>query len=301
MSRIIQIGNIFTRASFSNPTVGRVYSVDGLCPTLNTNGGGYHLPMIIEKKDYGEQQTKETYKERQSPDSGGVMLDCYNQRAVEDYSVTITTRIDNANHYFVIEENEREMENEINDTSSPNIAEPYIAAVRGREPNVLTPRRTEYGKAVRREYERGELREPRRNMQRFEPRTDGVSNTLTSVSKDNYLVEPRIDNLGSYKPNGYNGSCVIGEGGIAPTVRENHGEVTAVMHPKYRIRKLTPRECFRLMDVDDTDIDKIQGAGICNSQQYKLAGNSIVVNVLYHIFRKMFVEQGNEEQQLKLF
>ena len=38
-SRIIQIGNIFTRASFSNPTVGRVYSVDGLSPTLNTNGG----------------------------------------------------------------------------------------------------------------------------------------------------------------------------------------------------------------------------------------------------------------------
>ena len=163
-------------------------------------------------------------------------------------------------------ENDKEMENEINDTSSPKIAEPYMAAFRGREPNVLTPRRTEYGKAVRREYERGELREPRRNMQRFEPRTDGVSNTLTSVSKDNYLIEPDVKK-----------------------------------HPKYRIRKLTPRECFRLMDVDDTDIDKIQGAGICNSQQYKLAGNSIVVNVLYHIFRKMFVEQGNEEQQLKLF
>ena len=235
------------------------------------------------------------------------MLDCYNQRAVEDYSVTITTRINSANHYYVIEETENgendseDMENEINNTSSPKIAEPYIAAVRGREPNVLTPRRTEYGKAVRREYERGELREPRRNMQRFEPRTDGLGNTLTSVSNDNHLVEPRIDNLGSYKPNGYNGSCVIGEGGIAPTVRENHGEVTAVMHPKYRIRKLTPRECFRLMDVDDADIDNIQRAGICNSQQYKLAGNSIVVNVLYHIFRKMFVEQGNEEQQLKLF
>ena len=198
-------------------------------------------------------------------------------------------------------EKEEEMENEINDTSRTKIAEPYIAAVRGREPNVLTPRRTEYGKAVRREYERGELKEPRRNMQRFEPRTDGVSNTLTSVSKDNYLVEPRIDNLGSYKPNGYNGSCVIGDGGIAPTVRENHGEVTAVMHPKHRIRKLTPRECFRLMDVDDADIDKMQRAGICNSQQYKLAGNSIVVNVLYHIFRKMFVDKDNEQQQLTLF
>ena len=40
-------------------------------PHAEHKGGGYHLPMIIEKKDYGEQQTKETYKERQSPDSGG--------------------------------------------------------------------------------------------------------------------------------------------------------------------------------------------------------------------------------------
>lgn len=74
---------------------------------------------------------------------------------------------------------------------------------------------------------------------------------------------------------------------------------------KFRIRKLTPRECFRLMDVDDADIDRIQAAGISNSSQYKLAGNSIVVNVLFHLFRKMFVEtgidKGNEPQQLSLF
>ena len=63
---------------------------------------------------------------------------------------------------------------------------------------------------------------------------------------------------------------------------------------KFRIRKLTPRECFRLMGVDDADIDKIQAAGISNSAQYKLAGNSIVVDVLYHIFRKMFVQTGGE-------
>ena len=74
---------------------------------------------------------------------------------------------------------------------------------------------------------------------------------------------------------------------------------------KFRIRKLTPRECFRLMDVDDADIDRIQAVGISNSSQYKLAGNSIVVNVLFHLFRKMFVEtgidKGNEPQQLSLF
>ena len=74
---------------------------------------------------------------------------------------------------------------------------------------------------------------------------------------------------------------------------------------KFRIRKLTPRECFRLMGVDDEDIDKIQSAGISNSSQYKLAGNSIVVDVLFHLFRKMFIETGvdfdGKPKQLKLF
>lgn len=75
---------------------------------------------------------------------------------------------------------------------------------------------------------------------------------------------------------------------------------------KFRIRKLTPRECFRLMGVDDADIDKIQASGLSNSAQYKLAGNSIVVDVLYHIFRKMFIEtdadmRKGEAEQLTLF
>lgn len=57
----------------------------------------------------------------------------------------------------------------------------------------------------------------------------------------------------------------------------------------YRIRKLTPRECFRLMGVDDADVDKIQAASISNTQQYKLAGNSIVVDTLYYILEQLFV------------
>ena len=70
---------------------------------------------------------------------------------------------------------------------------------------------------------------------------------------------------------------------------------------KFRIRKLTPRECFRLMGVDDKDIDKIQSSGVSNSAQYKLAGNSIVVDVLFYIFRKMFIDTESESQQLTLF
>lgn len=64
---------------------------------------------------------------------------------------------------------------------------------------------------------------------------------------------------------------------------------------KYRIRKLTPRECFRLMDVCESDIDKIQAAGISESQQYKMAGNSIVVACMEGIFRNLF---STEEQEM---
>ena len=58
----------------------------------------------------------------------------------------------------------------------------------------------------------------------------------------------------------------------------------------YRIRKLTPRECFRLMGFSDEDFDKIKG--ISNTQLYKMAGNSIVVNVLEGIFRELFKAQS---------
>lgn len=68
------------------------------------------------------------------------------------------------------------------------------------------------------------------------------------------------------------------------------------------IRKLTPRECFQLMGVAGTDIDKIQAAGISESQQYKLAGNSIVVDVLANIFRTLFIDtEPPTNTQLKLF
>ena len=86
----------------------------------------------------------------------------------------------------------------------------------------------------------------------------------------------------------------------------NQTMLPAELHgKKFRIRKLTPRECFRLMGMDETDIDKIQAAGISNSGQYKLAGNSIVVDVLFHLFRKMFIEtdydKTDKPQQLSLF
>ena len=61
--------------------------------------------------------------------------------------------------------------------------------------------------------------------------------------------------------------------------------------PDFRIRKLTPKECWRLMGFDDEDFDKAQASGVSNSQLYKQAGNSIVVNVLEGILRNLLLNQ----------
>lgn len=70
--------------------------------------------------------------------------------------------------------------------------------------------------------------------------------------------------------------------GVAKTIPTGDSQGTL---DGFRIRKLTPRECWRLMGFDDTDFDKAQAAGISNTQLYKQAGNSIVVNCLEEIMK----------------
>jgi len=74
---------------------------------------------------------------------------------------------------------------------------------------------------------------------------------------------------------------------ISPEFADNENIAKKDLTP-YRIRKLTPKECFRLMGFMDEDFNKCQDAGISNSQLYKQAGNSIVVNVLMAIFGQLY-------------
>lgn len=278
------------------------------------------------------------------PNRGGCFIDAYNQSINEEIAGTITTRVDASNMSFVTEpkiiEEVIQVRNIVDDTDigfknpqrgriyssdglSPCLCdgsggggrEPKII-----EPQVLTPKRTDFGKQVRKQYESGELDMSRHDMTELEPRTDGVSNTLTSVQKDNLVAEPlRIPQAtkqgyieippGSLFDASYPNSTTrrgrVQEGGqVSPTLMAG-GEAPCHYEGKestsYRIRKLTPRECFRLMDVDEKNIDKIIASGVSNSQQYKMAGNSIVTNCMYHLFRKLFIETQTESQQLSLF
>ncbi len=87
--------------------------------------------------------------------------------------------------------------------------------------------------------------------QRLEPNSQGICNTLTSVKKDNMVLENQ-----------------------------------------YRIRKLTPLECWRFMGFSDEDFHKAEEVN-SNSQLYKQAGNSIVKNVLMAIFGQMILGKEN--------
>lgn len=81
------------------------------------------------------------------------------------------------------------------------------------------------------------------------------------------------------------------QSGISPTVITQQGgnqdiKIEVNQEP-LKLRKLTPRECFRLMSFSDEDIDKCYAIGMSDSQLYKQAGNSIVVRVLERIFEQM--------------
>lgn len=181
---------------------------------------------------------------------------------------------------------------------------------------------------------RGRYNEDGKIEQQLELRTDGVTNTLTTVEKDNVIIEdtsyvnriggcfdtektthqagsvydneylsPTLDTM----QGGYRQPCikVIGKlecegwhdietrvhdcGGISPTIEtKNRGKY--MDGNNFKIRKLTPLECWRLMGFRDEAFYKAQELGISDSQLYKQAGNSIVVNCLYYIFKNLFKE-----------
>jgi DNA (cytosine-5)-methyltransferase 1 len=90
-----------------------------------------------------------------------------------------------------------------------------------------------------------------------------------------------------YHPDGLSPSlnCMTG-GGRQPYIIERDGDCV-------RVRRYTPKECFRLMGFDDEDVDALIEAGISNTQLYKLAGNSIVVDVVECLFCQIF-DSNNE-------
>lgn len=181
---------------------------------------------------------------------------------------------------------------------------------------VLRNVRTEYGKEIRKDYESGKLNISRHEFLANEIREDGIANTLSTVQKDNQLAvkvaeatkqgysecrvgidavnlsvpgsKTRRGRVGKEVANTLDTSC---NQGIFVQVSEEL-TVYAVWYEKYQcyitIRKLTPRECFRLQGWPDDYFEKAQFVN-SDSQLYKQAGNGVTVTVIEAMARKMNV------------
>lgn len=133
--------------------------------------------------------------------------------------------------------------------------------------------RTEEDKKLRKAYETGEIYHGFNEYREAEPREDGLCNTLTTVQKDNTLLEVSIvDEIPEQ---------------FQRFIYEINGELYLI-----RIRKLTPLECWRLMGFADEDFYKAAEV-VSNTQLYKQVGNSIVKQVLMAIFSQMLSKETN--------
>ena len=257
---------------------GNVYGIDGIAPTLNCMGGGNRMPLILVEMEEDTEPKIVGY----TRDSKGKVV----KRSLRDISNTVTTFTDSGcTTDMYAAEPKINLVGQYDSSQNSRIigtdgisycmanghkdGMPKIA-----EPNVLRAERTEQCKQLRKQNGDKGMKFNDGNKQ-YSPRTDGISNTLSTITKDNMLAVPELR---------MEDGCLVDKEGR-----------------RYRIRKLTPTECFRLMDVDDSDIEKMKQAGIAKTNLYKLAGNSIVVSCMYHLFRKLFIEKENESQQLDLF
>lgn len=184
---------------------------------------------------------------------------------------------------------------------------------------ILRKVRNEYGKMIRKDYENHKISEKRANMTEYEVNDDGIIHSITTVIKDNILVdkvgikqatkqgfiECRVGGVfdASYPTSELRRGRVQGGGDISPTITSQSMGIcrierddkleTAIQEQdiefQYRIRRLTPTECGRLMNFTEPDIQKMLSVN-SNSAVYKQCGNSIVVSCLMALFSQLNIK-----------
>lgn len=228
----------------------------GICPTLRankTNAGVIEVMVENKPKRLGN-----LYGEDKGTGYAGNVWD------VENIAPTITTS----------QGGQRE----------PMMIDRSIVAMRGRNPDNPSDRTV------------GSPTE-----QRLEVNTQGTSNCLTSVQKDNMVLIKQATKNGyiecevggcfdsSYPESKTRRGRVQNNGNCCLTITAQNQDIVRI-EPNYRIRKLTPKECGRLMGVSDEDIDKMAAVN-SNTQLYKQFGNSIVVDVMCEMFKNLNINQ----------
>ena len=305
-----QVGNISDcKGNWDNPQVGRVYDTSGCSPTLNTCSGDGHEPKVITGlvKNQGEQLAKET--------------DCANTLLARDYkgfgnqemNYVTENNVKEIGYIKKTEDGKKHQSNTVYD--SDHIGRSLCAC------DYKSPMMVNIKQATKQGYIECEvggvadLSYPDRKTRRGRVQNNGnVSPTITATETGICRIEPKErffkQAIETLEENDCNPGDTINafnkhvdKSGYSPTLTTRpEGFKTAILPVtnNIRIRKLTPKETFRLMGFSDRDFDVAQKVGISNSQLYKQAGNSIVVDVLYYIYRELYIAMPYLFDNLKL-
>lgn len=268
------IGQMDNTIDHTFESANRVYDKEGLCPTIPTGAGGGHLPKILTRQQCKrELMARVTDKGIRIYQNDGKQTAASEFRTFQKTDTTCNSIMSKVPSYIIQDESADKEERdapkregrrfyrqaietfESNDCEVGDTINAFGRSVdkSGVCPTITTrPEgfKTAILPVVKGEIVQGGLQEHQK------PRTDGISPSVTAA-------------------------CGMG-GGQTPIFTERRGTL-------YRIRKLTPRECGRLMGVDDSDIDKMEAVN-SNSQLYRQFGNSIVVDVMCAMFRNLNIK-----------
>lgn len=273
--KVIQLGNIVNTGNWDNPQIGRVYSPEGCSPTLNTCGGGSHEPKILEEGcKNAKNKTIRTLLR--------ILWKEIREKKVWEqigrFQCVSETEILRQGMYEKSFFKTRETTSNIFQRSYNSEKYKFIII----ESNFLR----DMWLSIK----------SRRSSQRWGLSEQQFREFTSSLQKLSFEATPKKEKL--YYMWKTDESFRL--------LRETLSEIQEIWQSSnikpqecYRIRKLTARECFRLMGVKDEQYNRLHD--LSNSQLYKLAGNSIVVDVLEHIFRNLLMpETTNTKGQLTL-
>lgn len=334
-NEVIQIGNIAKeKENFKNPQVGRIYSAEGCSPTLNTCNGGSHEPKIMQVGSVSSSQDgivvdpEGIAKTLTAGHFNCPKVILGTDKSVNDPKIIerancITTREDRgiSNHKgegtAVIEclgnvnpsgkgmNGNVFSEDGLSPTLTTNKGEGLKVATCELNGYPLYPDKEGNVKAI--VAMRGRYPEnPSSRVsglpteQRLEVNENDTTNCLTSVQKDNLVLEGKLpteedDCKIMQLPRGFSKGAILED---CPTISSNSWEQNNFLLSgqnslyRIRIRKLTPKECHRLMGFDDEDWNRCKAIGTSDSQGYHQAGNSIVTNVISliaeHLYKALY-------------
>jgi len=316
----------------SRHQAGSVWDSNGMSPTLDTAQGGGRQPHIIEESQPKERffrQALDTFNSNKCEE--GDTIDAFNQRVNKSgYCPTLTTRPEGFKTAILPVVKEELSEENVPDfvigstqknafvgngeissalTSAMGMGGGHVPMIGYKELDTTKPICV------------GNTTPSGKSQCNAVYSTDGVSQTLCAgthgyatgsiLEEAKQEVEPEVIGIKQATKKGYiecelpgcadfsfpnsklRRGRVQGNGQIVPTLTASEGGIRYI-ESIYRIRKLTPRECFKLMGFEFEDWDKCVNVGISNSAGYKAAGNSIVTNCISLLFEHLYKAQYDE-------